>query len=136
MYIFAGGSGEHSDTEDTKNVLKKLALDMGGRQEDTFRSRIQDIHLDNLTNSNTDRARPKCPIESFYTALKQSALPSPASPSTDPVKSDEAMNETPLDNYIKCNSIGNLPPIKPQGPLNTNLLPRYIGYSRKKYCFY
>ena len=118
-----GASGEHSDTEDAKNVLKKLALDISNRQKNMHRSRIQDIQLDYLTNSYTDRARPKCPIGSFYTALNQSALPSPASPSTDPVKSDEAMNETPLDNFIKSNSIGNLPPIKLQGPPNINLLP-------------
>lgn len=121
--IDLGGSGEHSDTEDANNALKMLALEVGNRQKNMSRSHIQDIYLDNLTNSNTDRASPECPIETFYTALKQSDLPSPASPSTDPVKSDEATNETPLDNYIKCNSIANVPPINPEGPLNTNSLP-------------
>ena len=119
--IELGGSGEHTEIEGTNNALKKLALIVDNRRKRMLRSQMQDTHLDNLTNSNTDRARPTCPIGSFYTALKQSDLPSPASPSTDPVKSDEATNETPLD-YIKCNS-GNLPPIKPQGPPDTNSLP-------------
>ncbi|XP_076171814.1 ubiquitin specific protease 16/45 isoform X3 [Ptiloglossa arizonensis] len=60
--------------------------------------------------------------ESGYSSEKQSTLASPASPSTDPVKTDDTMNDTILNNYMQISSVDNLPPIQLQDSFNTNSL--------------
>lgn len=57
---------------------------------------------------------------------KQSTLASPASPSTDPKKPTEAMNDVPLDNYLQLNAADSVSVAQLENRYDTNSLPRYI----------
>ncbi|XP_054002598.1 ubiquitin carboxyl-terminal hydrolase 45 isoform X1 [Hylaeus anthracinus] len=60
--------------------------------------------------------------ESGYSSEKQSTLTSPASPSIDPVKVDDTMNEITLNNCVQFSRVDNLSPILLQDVLNTKSL--------------
>lgn len=63
--------------------------------------------------------------ESGYSSEKQSTLASPASPSTDTMKTNETISEVPLDNYLQLSTKDNISLVQLLNRFDTNSLPRY-----------
>lgn len=61
--------------------------------------------------------------ESGYSSEKQSTLASPASPSTDTMKTNETISEVPLDNYLQLSTKDNISLVQLLNRFDTNSLP-------------
>ncbi|OAD59947.1 Ubiquitin carboxyl-terminal hydrolase 16 [Eufriesea mexicana] len=61
--------------------------------------------------------------ESGYSSEKHSTLASPASPSTEAMKTNEATSEVPLDNYLQFSTTDNLSLVQLLNRFDTNSLP-------------